>query len=422
LEKSAPVQNDNAVKSGPYAIFRNHDFLFYLLARVLASFGQQMLTVAIMWELYERTNSPLALGLVGLSQFLPMVLMTLPSGHVADRYDRRKVIMTMQLIMIGASIGLGAVSFFKADVFWVYMCLIVLAVARTFHWSASAAFLPQLVSREDFPQAVNWSSSSFQFSSVAGPAIGGALIAFFGTAKEVYLINTLMILGAFSMMSLVKAGHAPAVKESFSLSYLLGGFRFVFNSPLILAAITLDLFAVLFGGATALLPVFAKDILRVGPMGLGILQASLPIGSLICALYMAHRPPLQKAGRALLIAVVIFGVATVGFGLSKSFALSVGMLLVCGFVDNISVLVRHTLVQLHTPDEMRGRVSAVNNLFIGTSNELGGFESGLVGKLCGPVASVVLGGVATVFVVAVVFSKWPQLRHYGRLGEEVKNG
>ena len=256
------------------------------------------------------------------------------------------------------------------------------------------------MARHEFPLAVTWSSSTFQFSAVAGPAAGGAIIALsHNAAVLVYLLTAISCVICLGMVCLVRAHSKPPPKEPVSLGTLLGGFRFVFDHRIILGAITLDLFAVLFGGATALLPVYAKDILKVGPQGLGLLQAALPVGSMLCAVIMAHRAPMQKAGRSLIIAVVIFGLATVGFGFSKWFWFSLLMLFLCGFVDNVSVIVRHTLVQVLTPDSMRGRVSSVNNLFIGTSNELGGFESGFVANYFGPVFSVVSGGIATVLVV-----------------------
>lgn len=379
-----------------------------------------MLTIAIGWELYERTGSAMALGFVGLSQFLPMVLMTLPAGHVADNHDRRKVMLAMEMVMTTASLGLFFISYWRLEVAWVYACLLLMGTARTFLWSASASFLPKLVSREEFPQAMNWSSSSFQFSAVAGPAVGGALIGLTHSAIPVYVINTAAGIITFILIGLVKTSHVPVERQEMTLKSLLGGFQFVFKTPLILAAITLDLFAVLFGGATALLPIYAKDILKAGPQGLGFLQAALPIGSLVCALFLAHRPPMRKAGMSLLWAVLVYGLATIGFGCSRSFVLSMSLLFVCGFADNISVIVRHTLVQMLTPDSMRGRVSAVNNLFIGTSNELGGFESGATSHFFGPVASVVLGGVATIVTLGAVMWKWPQFRKYGRLAQETK--
>lgn len=401
--------------TNPYAVLRNRDFLFYALGRFIASFGQQMLTVAVGWELYERTHSSLALGFVGLTQFLPMLAMTLPAGHFADTRSRKGIIIFTQGVMAAASLGLALISWMQQDVFWVYLCLLASGVARTFLWSASASFLPQLVSREEFPLAMNWSSSTFQFSAVTGPAAGGVMIALGHSALSVYLFNALAALLCLALITFVRAHHVPAAKEPISLKTLFGGFHFVFNHRTILGMITLDLFAVLFGGADTLLPVYAKDILQVGPQGLGLLRAALPIGALFSALIVAHRPPFAKAGRALVFAVLVFGLATIGFGFSRMFWLSMFMLCVCGMVDTISIIVRHTSVQLLTPNEMRGRVSSVNNLFIGTSNELGGFESGFVSFYFGPVFSVVSGGVATILVVLAVCWLFPEIPRYGRL-------
>jgi MFS family permease len=410
----------------PYAILRNWDFLNYLIGRFIASFGQQMLVVAVGWELYERTHSSLLLGFVGLTAVVPMVLMTLPAGHVADTRERKRVIIAMQAMLACTSMGLAFISWKQAPVAWVFVCLFLAGVARTFLWSASASFLPQLVSRPEFPLALNWSSSTFQFSAVAGPAAGGALIALTNHAVVVYVCTAVSSLICLGMICLVRTHSKPPPKQPVSMETLLGGFRFVFNHRIILGTITLDLFAVLFGGATALLPVYAKDILDVGPQGLGLLQAALPVGSMLCAIIMAHRAPMRKAGRSLICAVTIFGLATVGFGYSKRFWLSLVMLFICGFADNVSVIVRHTLVQLLTPDSMRGRVSSVNNLFIGTSNEFGGFESGTVSYLFGPVFSVVSGGIATILVVAAVAWHWPEIPRFGRLvqpaGDEARTG
>jgi MFS family permease len=404
-----------AATHDPYAVLRNGDVVLYLAGRLFASVGQQMLTVAVGWELYDRTHSALALGLVGLTQMLPMLLFTLPAGHVADNHDRKRIILLMTLVVAGASVGLTLISASGANVFWIYLCLFAAGTARTFLWPASSAFLPHLVSRALFSRAVAWSSSSFQLSSVLGPAAGGALIAVTHHAAPVYALNAAAALICLTLISFVRRRHTVAVKERMRVGSLVAGFKFVFASPIILGTITLDLFAVLLGGATALLPVYAKDILKAGPTGLGFLQAALPLGSLFCALILAHRPPLQKAGRAMLLAVAAFGVATIGFGFSRWFWFSFLMLFLCGVTDNISVVVRHTLVQLLTPDEKRGRVSAVNSLFIGTSNELGGFESGLVAYLLGPVFSVVSGGIGTILVVLAVAAIWPDIRKYGRL-------
>ena len=417
-EPAAPAKPANPASpagENPYDVLRNRDLLLYLTGRFVASLGQQMLTVAVGWELYERTNSALALGLVGLTQMVPMVLFTLPAGHVADNHDRKRIILVTTFIIGCASVGLTLISSMKADVFWIYFCLFAAGTARTFLWPASSAFLPHLVSRQQFSKAVTWSSGSFQLSSVVGPAVGGAIIAWTHRAAPVYAANAAASFVCLLLMGLVHRSHVIALKERMNLRSLIVGFRFVFANRIILGTITLDLFAVLLGGATALLPVYAKDILQAGPAGLGLLQAALPSGSLLCALVLAHRPPLQQAGRTLLWAVAIFGLATIAFGVSRWFWLSFAMLFVCGAVDNISVVVRHTLVQLLTPDEKRGRVSAVNSLFIGTSNELGGFESGTVAHWFGPIFSVVSGGIGTVVVVFAVALIWPEIRKYGRL-------
>ena len=401
----------------PYAVLRNRNVLLYLVGRFVASLGQQMLTVAVGWELYERTGSALALGLVGLNNMVPMFLFTLPAGHLADNHNRQHIILWMTSLAALASVALAVVSLTGAPSFWIYACLFVAGTARTFLWPASSSFLPQLVPREMFPRAVAWSSGSFQLSSVTGPAAGGALIALTHHAATVYVVNAVALLICLLLLALVRYEKIWTKPEPMSLASLITGFKFVFANRVIFGTITLDLFAVLLGGATALLPVYAKDILHVGPSGLGWLQAALPAGSLLCALLVAHRPPMQHAGHALLWAVAGFGLATIGFGFSKWFWLSALMLFICGFADNISVVVRHTLVQLLTPDEKRGRVSAVNSLFIGTSNELGGFESGMVANWVGPVAAVVSGGVGTILVVAAVALIWPEIRRYGRLDQ-----
>jgi MFS family permease len=436
-EKDAPPDH--------YAVFRLRDFRLYLTGRLFAVIGQQMLTVAVGWELYERTHSPLALGLVGLAEMIAMVCCTLPAGHLADNFNRKRIILTALLLSSSASLGLALISWWHAPVGWIYACLFTAAIARTFLWPASSAFLTSLVPRELFPRAVTWNSGAFQLSSVAGPAVGGALIAVLKKYSDhpaafIYLINFCTAMTCFLCVKLVRAHHVVKNPEAMSLNSLATGFRFIFAQKLILGMITLDMFAVFLGGATALLPVFAgnEHLLNVGAQGLGLLQAALPLGSVLCALYLAHRAPMQKAGRALLWCVAVFGLATIAFGLSHWFWFSFGMLFVCGWVDNVSVVVRHTSVQLLTPDDKRGRVSAVNSLFIGTSNELGGFESGFVAYWFGPllchvtgspatspaylqavatgtVISVVTGGIGTILVVVAVAWFWPEIRRYGKM-------
>lgn len=414
----APPAPSAKMRENPYAVLRNRNFLLYLIGRFVASFGQQMLSVGVGWELYDRTHSALALGFVGLAQILPMVFFTLPAGHLADNRNRKKIILWMTGAIALSSGGLTLVSALKAPVFFIYFCLIAAASARTFLWPASSSFLTQLVSRRDFPRAVAWSTGSFHLSSMGGPAAGGLLIALTHGAATVYALNALAALICVVLVLLVHYKRPKAAAEPMSLASIGAGFKFVFASRIISGIITLDLFAVLLGGATALLPIYAKDILHAGPTGLGFLEAALPVGSLVSALILAHRPPMRQAGRSLLWAVAGFGLATIGFGLSTWFWLSWTMLFLCGASDNISVVIRHTLVQLLTPDDKRGRVSAVNSLFIGTSNELGGFESGVVAHWLGAVASVVLGGIGTLLVVGAIAFFWPEIRRYGPLGGE----
>jgi len=418
---------DSAAGNDSYAVLRNRDFLLYLVGRFIANFGQQMFVMAIGWELYERTHSALALLMVGLTQIIPMLLLTLPAGHLADNFNRKKIIVLMTLAVMAANTGLTVISARHSPVPWIYLCLLICGAARTFLWAASAAYLPALVERKDFSHAVNWNASVFQISSITGPIAAGALIDLTNreNAAPVYACNVLATLIFCVLLGFVRRRHTVAVREKMTFRGLLTGFNFVFGNKIILGIITLDMFAVLLGGAVMLLPIYAKDILRVGPTGLGALKAAMPAGAVLCACLLAHRPPLQKAGRDLLWAVAVFGLATIGFGLSTSFWLSFLLLFISGAADNVSVVVRHTLVQMLTPDDKRGRVSAVNNLFIGTSNELGDVESCAVAQLFGPtmrntlatgaVISVVSGGVGTILVVAAVALIWPQIRKYGRL-------
>ncbi|HEY9509825.1 MAG TPA: MFS transporter [Verrucomicrobiae bacterium] len=419
-------------QNGSYDVLRNRNFLIYLIGRFFASIGQQMLVFAVFWELYERTHSAFSLGLVGLSFMVPMIACTLPAGHVADNVNRKRIILAMTLVMSLTSLGLAAISAFNAPVQWIYCCLVVMGIARTFMWPASAAFLPHIVPRSKFAQAVAFNSGTFQLSSIAAPAIAGALVTVLARrmahpAAIIYLINAGGMLICFTLVSFIRHQHVIKTREPVSFRNLGAGFKFVFENKIILGTITLDLFAVLLGGAIGLLPIIAKDILHTGPSGLGWLRTAMPIGAVICTLIIAHRPPLKKAGRTMLWAVAIFGLMTIVFGFSRWFWLSFGALAACGAVDNISVIVRQTLVQILTPDEKRGRVSAVNSLFIGTSNELGDFESGMVAHLFGEamghteafgsVVSVVTGGIGTILVVIAVAWIWPEIRKYGRLDE-----
>lgn len=376
-----------------------------------------MQTVAIGWELYERTGSALVLGGVGLAQVLPMIALTLIAGDVADRRERKLTMLLSVMLLALCSLGLAVLSYTQGVVFLIYACLVLTGVAKAFLKPASDALMWQLIPVSAFTNAATWNSSSFQLASVIGPALGGFGIALLGSATGVYVLAAIAALLCFILTLAITEKKGIRVSEPISIEALAAGAKFVWQNQLILAAITLDMFAVLLGGAVALLPIFAKDILHVGPVELGYLQAANSIGALTMAITLAYLPPLRKAGPALLWAVVGFGVVTIIFGLSRSFWLSMLMLILAGALDSISVVIRHTLVQIRTPDRLRGRVAAINSVFISASNELGGFESGLTAALFGPVISVVGGGIGTILVVIAIAMIWPGIRKLGALQE-----
>jgi MFS family permease len=388
-----------------------------LAGNVLAAIGTEMQSVAVGWELYHRTGKALPLGLVGLALFLPVILLSLPAGHAADRYSRKHLLLTAQGLMALASSGLAALSFFQGPVPLIYLCLLLVGSSRAVSAPARWSLVPQVVPERDLANAVTWTSSGWQISFMVGPALGGLVIAAADRrAAGAYVLAVLCALSCAGLIATIRPRSGPRPAGGVSLSSLLAGIQFIRRTKLILATITLDLFAVLLGGATALLPIYASEkILNVGPTGLGWLRAAPALGALLMAVGLAHRPPLRRAGRALLWAVAGFGAATVVFGLSENFFLSFAMLALTGAFDNISVVVRGTLVQVLTPDAMRGRVSAVNAVFISSSNELGALESGVTAALFGPVVSVVGGGIGTLFVVAVVMLHWPEVLHLGPL-------
>lgn len=406
-----------AERHDPYRALRDAGFRRYLTGNLLGTLGLQMQAVAVGWELYERTHSALALGLTGLVQFLPMVLFFLPVGHLIDRFDRRKVLLGAQAGLCIAALGLATVSVLHAPVPFIYALLFLSGTGRAFLAPAKGALLPTIVPSGAFESAVAWNSGTWQTAEIIGPAVGGGLLALTRSPAHVYLAHAVLAAGFFALLLGVRARGVPRSTPVLSMDSLLEGARYVRRTPILLAAITLDLFAVLFGGAVVLLPVYAKDILHVGPAGLGWLLAAQSIGAVATTITLAHLPPLRRAGPALLRAVVLFGVATIVFGLSRSYLLSFTALAVAGAADSVSVVIRMTLSQLGTPDALRGRVSAVNSLFIGTSNELGNFESGALAALAGPVVSVVAGGIGTIVTVAVTAAKWPEIRRLGRLEE-----
>jgi len=415
MSNPVPSQPPAPVKDNPYEVLRNRDFTQYMTGRFISAFSQQMLALAVGWDVYNRTKSPRALGLVGLAQVLPMFLFTFHAGHLADNHSRNKIMVWMQILVAVAGSILALDIWFHLGVSYVYFALFLLGTSRTYGWAASAAFVPQLVPRELFPLAVSWNTAAFQIASVTGPAVGGALIAWLGKVFWIYAFNASAgILCAILFLNL-KVHHKVKSREPMSLKSVIVGLKFVYHTKVVLGSITLDMFAVLLGGASALLPVYAKDILNTNPSGLGWLQAALPIGSMCMSLLLLHQPPMKNAGATLLWAVAGFGLATVGFGLSRNIYLSFTMLFICGATDYISVIVRQTMIQLKTPDHMRGRVSAVNSLFIGTSNQLGEFESGMVAQYTSPVFSVVSGGIGTILVVITAAFIWPEIRNYKKL-------
>jgi len=379
--------------------------------------GWQMQKVAIGWEIYERTHSAMALGYAGLAQFFPQVLFMLFAGHITDRHNRKRVLMAALTCNCLAAVGLAFNAALGGSIYVLYACLFAYGSARAFIMPSRAAFLPGIIPLEIFSTAVSWNSSGFEISSMAGPAIGGLLIGLFQSPTLVYTINAAGQLMFVVLLAGIAYKHSPGPRQPLSLDSFSAGFRFVWKQKVVLSAMALDMFGVLLGGATAMMPIYAKDILKVGPRGLGWLMTAPSIGAFTMALFQAHRGPLRKAGRTLLFAVAGFGTVTIVFGISRNFWLSMAMLACLGSCDNISVVVRSTLVQILTPDHMRGRVSALNSLFIGTSNELGAFESGLVANFLGPVFSVVSGGLGTLLIVFGMAWLSPQLRTYGRLDQ-----
>jgi MFS family permease len=438
----------------PYAAFRFGGFKLFTIGNLLSIIGRQMLAVAVEWEIYARTHSATALGLVGLVIAVPVVALSLPAGHLADRFSRKRIILVSQIFSAITSAALALVSwkhlaippiailrhgngalaaiatiferhrpafhFDDPSVPLIYLLLFLAGTARTFGWAARSSFFPTLISRDAFANAVTWNNSVFQIGTVVGPGVSGLLVAHVGF-PFVYSLDALLAFAFFLLVLPIRSGpRTENQAEKNAWQSLVAGLRFVFSKHVILATITLDLFAVLLGGATALLPIFADQILHCGPIGLGWMRAAPAVGAFVMALVVAYFPPMRKAGTTLLWCVTGFGICTIMFGLSKTFWLSLMMLFLAGAFDSVSVIIRGSIVQLVTPDEMRGRVSAVNNIFIGTSNEFGALESGLTAALFGPVLSVVGGGVGTILAVIAAGLKWPEIRKIGALDKTLR--
>jgi MFS family permease len=396
--------------------FNYPSFSLYQLARFCIVLATEMQSVAVGWQVYEITKRPLDLGLVGLAQFLPGVLLFLVSGHVADRYDRRKVVVACYAAFGGCS-GLLLFSALRHthSVYPIYVVVILIGIVRAFNAPVSRALLPQLVPEEHFLNAVAWASSVFQTATILGPSAGGVVYAVARGPWAVYALAAVSAMVATVCAWQIKAESKARAREPINVANVLAGFHYIWRQKLILGAISLDLFAVLLGGAVALLPVYAREILMTGPWGLGILRSAPGIGAAAMAVYLAHKPLRGRVGAKMLWCVAGFGVFTILFGISRSLTLSLIALVFVGASDMVSVIVRSTLIQIATPDAMRGRVNAVDMVFIGASNELGQFESGLTAHWFGTVPAVVWGGVGTLLVTAGWAWLFPELREADRL-------
>jgi MFS family permease len=392
-----------------HSLLRHRPFALFLSARACSSFAFQMQSVAIGWQVYALTGSAFDLGLIGLAQFLPIMALTLAAGHVADRYDRRWITAACQVVEFATSATLTA----GVAMGWLSMNAIlasvtVLGAARAFESPTLSALMPGLVAEGQLQHASAWSASANQTATIIGPACGGLLYAV-GAPIPFGFTATLFLLAAV-LVALIRMDRPMTVREPATLRSVLSGITFIWTRPAVLGAISLDLFAVLLGGATALLPIYARDILHTGSWGLGVLRAAPAAGALLTSILLARRPLRRHAGRFMFGAVIVFGLATIVFALSRSLPVSIAALALLGAADVVSVVIRFTLVQMRTPDAMRGRVSAVNMLFIGTSNQLGEFESGATAALLGAVPAALLGGVATIGVAVLWMWLFPELR------------
>jgi len=409
-----------APRHDAYAALRHRDFRWYILSLFSMTLASQLQAVVVGWQVYAITHDPLSLGLLGLAEALPFIAMSLPAGYVADRWNRRTITVWSLAVNVACAAALLAFSatpgaLERAGVIPVYAIIFVSGIARSLLQPARQALGAEIIPRTMYENAIAWRSSSWQTAAVIGPAVGGLLYGFAGPVVA-YAVGAVLM--TFALTGFLVIHYAPVPRERDDgriFTGLVTGIRFVWGEPVLLAALSLDLFSVFLGGAEALLPVFAAEILHVGPQGLGILRAAPAAGAVLMGVFLAHRGPIERAGRSMLLAVATFAIAIIGFGLSTSFYLSLVLLTVSGMADNVSVVIRSTLVQLLTPPAMLGRVSAVNSVFIGSSNELGAFESGVAARFLGAVPAVVLGGAASLLVVGITARVVPRLRRLGRI-------
>jgi len=406
--------------------FRSRDFRLYQTARLLVILGAEAQSVAVAWQVYQITHSALSLGYTGLALFMPGLFFMLPAGHVADRYDKRGVILVCYAVQVVATGALLWIAMHPiASIVPIYAVLFLIGTGRCFSGPASSAMVPMLVPKDDFVNAVTWGASIYQTANAVGPMFGGLLFTLtfaalgrWRGAPVVYCFTLAMLLGFMALVAGIRPKPGVGVKKAFDAKTVLAGLKYVAETKLLLGSISLDLFAVLLGGAVALMPIFAQQVLHAGPTGLGLLRAMPSLGALAVSLTMVFRPIKRRAGKTMLVCVAIFGAATVLFGVSRSMWLSMVALLLVGASDMVSVVIRSSVLQLATPPEMRGRVSAVNWLFIGASNEFGEFESGLTAHCWGAVPAVVVGGIGSLVVVAVSAFAFPALRRADQLTAE----
>ena len=420
-ERVTPAYVGTVEPHDAYAALRHREFRWFIISLFTMVVGSQLQAVVVGWQVYRLTHDPLSLGLIGLAEALPFIGVALPAGYLADRRNRRAISVASLLVLACCSAALLTFSatpglLARVGVGPVYATIFVSGLARGILQPARQALGAEIIPRSVYQNAIAWRSSTWQTASVIGPAIGGLLYGFAGAVAS-YGTAMLLMLVALAAFLMVRYAPEPRSLERTSMfAELLSGLRFVWSEHAILAALSLDLFSVFLGGAEALLPVFAAEILKVGPQGLGLLRAAPAAGAVTRGIVLEHRPPFRGAGRAMLVAVAVFALAIVGFGLSRDYYLSLALLALSGMADNVSVVIRSTLIQLLTPPQMLGRVSAVNSIFVGSSNELGAFESGVAARLFGAVPAVVLGGSAALAVVGLTARLVPRLRTLGRIG------
>ena len=402
-------------REDPYAALRYPEFRSYLAMRFLLTFGFQIQAVVIGWHIYQLTKDPLSLGLIGLAEAIPAISVSLYGGYVADKSDKKKMLVWIISAMALSSFILFWVTMPQSamPVTWVipviYLMIFANGVARGFYSPTAFSLMAQIVPKKHYPNSSTWNSSSWQIASIVGPATGGLLYGFSGVTSCFTVILIFMLASLACISFFVKNQPPQFVPKESIFKSLQEGIRFVFNSKMLLGALSLDMFSVFFGGAVALLPVFANDILNVGPQGLGLMRAAPAVGAVVTMFLMARYSPMAKPWRNLLLAVTGFGISIIAFGLSRNFYLTLFILFFEGSFDSVSVIIRSTILQLLTPDEMRGRVASVNSMFIGSSNEIGAFESGVTARLMGPIGSVLFGGSMTLIVVAITYLKTKRL-------------